>query len=204
MVKRSEVKENFLSVTLPPKDYLVDSFPRSNLKTPIAHFCHSLEDYRNWFYQISLLFDENNKFTLVNKDEFIEPNFAEKYAFALYQNGKFNLSFHLFSLFSVDKDISKKILENNKVIYTDFGLKADELGILGIEAYCKVCAIKHKVDDALILATKIIGLDKKNIDYNKSITKAIIYSYDLLINNEEDENIKNYFKNKKQEILKIK
>lgn len=134
----------------------------------------------------------------------MEPNFPEKYAFALFQSGKFNLSFDLFSLFiDYDNNISKRVLENGKIFYPDFGLEPGQLGILGIEAYAKVCGIKHKTDDALVLALKIVNLDQ-NCEYSKSIIKAMLYSYELLISHEEDDEVKNYLQNKRQEILKKK
>jgi hypothetical protein len=212
MTKRNneiqECEKKFLSVLLPPKDYLVYTFPRSTPKTPIYHFLHSVEDYRNWFYQISLLFDSENKFTLSNKKEFLEDSFAEKYAFALYQNGKINLSFDLFSVFPKKTKISKIVNQDGEIIYPDFGLHPDEFGIWGIETFIKVCCIKQQTEKAEILALKIIDDIEKTLSEkivkNKTLYKALVYAYNLVISNKEKgSELRMHFEHRKVRNLRL-
>ncbi len=198
----------FLPIVLPPKEYLVETFPRSHPKTPIDHFLHSIEDYRNWFYQISLLFDENNKFTLINQDRFLESNFAEKYAFALFQNGKVNLSFDLFSGFPETLTVFSFTNEDGRIIYPNFGACNQNLGILGVETYIKVCSIKQQKERGLLLSIKIIEavekdlfLNSEKLIYNKTLYKALVYAYNFIIYH-TDGKVKRNYKNRKFRNLK--
>lgn len=208
MSKKIENTKNFLSVKLPSRDYLVETFPKSNPKTPVYHFLHTVEDYRNWFYQISLLFNGKNKFTLRKRTEFLEANFAEKYAFALYQNGKVNLSFDLFSVFPKKTKISKIVNQDGEIIYPDFGLCTDEFGIWGIETFIKVCCIKQQTEKAEILALKIIDDIEKHLSEkivkNKTLYKALVYSYNLVISNKEKgSELRLHFEHRKIRNLKL-
>lgn len=213
MVRKSELKRNPQGnpIWLPGANQIPSGIYKSWIIHPVIELYSSIPELVNFFDEISILFDQNGNFTLEKlyeqideKRPFLQPNYAETYAFALAKDKKFHAAYELFSLIAKD-GYKISSIQKDKVSYPLFGHSQYEFGVLGLYYFAKSCFRLGKIEQGKEISNQmILSIEiNDNFDYDRQTLDLVINACDAYIKHEQNEELVEFFKNKKENLKKL-